>query len=105
VATGGAGTAEVECLQHLVEADRFDDLQDLLLELEVGLGACLGFDKETRPSYLDDPHPDRVACIGLRPECTRSPVLPAIEEPRFASKIPFLADDENQACGWAAPQG
>src|SRR6266508_2668916 len=77
----------------LVEADRFDDLLNLLLEFGAGVLVGLSFDEEQLPIHIDDPYPDPVAQPRGLPHRTTRLRFPVVEEPRVATDV--LANGEH----------
>ena len=77
------------CLRiGVVEADRSDDLLDLVPQIGVGLRGRFGFDEQARAVHIDDPHPHRVAHIRHVPHRTpRKGRLPGVEESRVATDV------------------
>jgi hypothetical protein len=72
-------------------------------ERGVGVPVGLGYDQETRPVDVNDPHPDRVADVRLRPERAQMHDIPTVEESRVAAGV--LADREDHVLRGEAADG
>src|SRR3989304_5080215 len=86
---------------QLLEADRFDDLLQLLPEFRPGPRGGDALDNEEHPVHIDDPDADRVAPPRLSPEGTAVDGGPGVEESRLAAVV--VPDGEYHVLRGAAP--
>src|SRR3972149_620266 len=88
---------------QLLEADRFDDLLQLLPEFRPGPRGGDALDNEEHPVHIDDPDADPAPPPRLSPQGIAVDGGPGAEESRLAAVV--VPDGEYHVLRGAAPQG